>query len=134
MAQSCAPGHHVASAPVIRNQGFDFAKCRDCACDLIRSNRSWKSVPSGFRVVWRGPDRPLTEDPMQLLLNLPPVGRDLMPANATSRSVSGILMLLRLALDGLRYFAWGAFDRMRQNRNRNRPSARRTAVLRLPSF
>ena len=53
MARTCASGRHSPGNPIVRNQGFDFSHCRHCACDLIRSDRQWRTVPRGFRVVWR---------------------------------------------------------------------------------
>ena len=53
MSISCADGKHVALPRPIRNQGFDFGRCRSCGRDLVRSGRAWRTVPAGFRVVWR---------------------------------------------------------------------------------
>lgn len=53
MSKSCGDGKHVALTRPIRNQGFDFGRCRKCGRDLVRSRRAWRTVPAGFRVVWR---------------------------------------------------------------------------------
>lgn len=53
MSKSCGDGKHVALARPIRNQGFDFGRCRKCGRDLVRSRRAWRTVPAGFQVVWR---------------------------------------------------------------------------------
>jgi hypothetical protein len=53
MSKSCGDGKHVALARPIRNQGFDFGRCRKCGRDLVRSRSAWRTVPTGFRVVWR---------------------------------------------------------------------------------
>jgi cell division protein FtsZ len=45
-------GHHAFPSSV-RNQGFYFSQCRCCGRDMIRSQRGWRKVPKGFRVVWR---------------------------------------------------------------------------------
>ena len=54
MVMRCLSGHHVPVPGGVRNQGFEFSHCAACRRDLVRSNQSWKPVPSGFRVVWRG--------------------------------------------------------------------------------
>ncbi|MEA3013859.1 MAG: hypothetical protein QOD42_2404 [Sphingomonadales bacterium] len=53
MSKSCGDGKHVALARPVRNQGFEFGRCRKCGRDLVRSRRAWRTVPAGFRVVWR---------------------------------------------------------------------------------
>jgi hypothetical protein len=77
MPFSCAGAGHVPASPPVRNQGFEFACCRGCGRDLVRSRGAWRTVPRGFRVVWR--QRPPAEaaSAAQLLLNLPASGRSL---------------------------------------------------------
>jgi hypothetical protein len=53
MAISCAIGRHEVVARGIRNGKYEFGRCLRCACDMMRSERDWKRVPRGFKVVWR---------------------------------------------------------------------------------
>ena len=53
MSLSCPDGKHVALPRPIRNQGFDFGRCRRCGRDMVRSRCAWRAVPDGFQVVWR---------------------------------------------------------------------------------
>lgn len=52
-------GHHPSSR-TFENQGFAFAKCRRCECDLMRSaaqsTGTWRPVPETLRVDWRDAD------------------------------------------------------------------------------
>ncbi|WP_114951215.1 hypothetical protein [Sphingosinicella terrae] len=53
MRLDCLIGHHKPLPANIRNQGFEFGTCSRCGRDMVRSGRSWRGVPRGFRVVWR---------------------------------------------------------------------------------
>jgi hypothetical protein len=60
MARLCSLLTHAASPHMVRNQGFDFSKCRRCGRDMIRSVEpratKWRVVPAGFRIIWRNTD------------------------------------------------------------------------------
>jgi hypothetical protein len=133
MANKCSSDRHSPTSHIVRNQGFEFSQCRHCTCDLIRSNRSWKTVPNGFRVVWRGNDRPLSEDPAQLLLNLPPVGRALTVSGADEPPLSRFGALLSMAVAGMFYLLWTATDNLKAGWVRLWTREPRTAVLKLPA-
>ena len=53
MRLQCLMGFHSPLPKVRTNQGLDFCICRFCRCDLVRTGRSWRRVPRGFRVVWK---------------------------------------------------------------------------------
>jgi hypothetical protein len=133
MGNKCISGSHSPSSRITRNQGFEFAQCRHCACDLIRSNRRWKTVPEGFRVVWRGSDRPLSEDPTQLLLNLPPVGRALTVRGSSDQGLSHLGALFALVAAGLAYVVWAAKDGLQAWWTRLWSRQNRGIVLKLPA-
>src|SRR3954470_16535074 len=133
MGNKCISGSHSPSSRITRNQGFEFAQCRHCARDLIRSNRSWKTVPEGFRVVWRGADQVLSEDPSQLLLNLPPVGRALTVRGSGDQGLSHLGALLAMVAAGLAYLLWTAKDGLNAQWSRLWSRQGRTAVLKLPA-
>jgi hypothetical protein len=44
---------HEGGPTDIWNEGYYFARCRRCACDLIRTTGNWSPVPLGYRVNWR---------------------------------------------------------------------------------
>ena len=55
----CLIGSHLPPATIHTNQGLDFCTCAGCGCDLVRTGRSWRRIPRGFRLVWKsraGPD------------------------------------------------------------------------------
>ncbi len=71
MRLSCPDRKHVALPRPIRNQGFDFGRCRRCGRDMVRSRRAWRAVPEGFQVVWRRePPGKMEASAAQLKLNL----------------------------------------------------------------
>jgi len=73
---SCLLGHHSAVPSEVRNQGFHFTQCRCCGRDLIGMHGAWKSVPKGFRVVWKAADAPIAAAvPQRLVRNLPVLRR-----------------------------------------------------------
>lgn len=37
----------------MRNGRYEFGRCTRCAVDMMRREGSWKTVPKGFRIVWR---------------------------------------------------------------------------------
>lgn len=77
MRLDCAAGKHAPAAPGVRNQGLEFGCCRGCGRDLVRSRGAWRTVPRGFRVVWRQGPPAEAASARQLLLDLPANGRAL---------------------------------------------------------
>lgn len=53
MSILCRLGRHVAPADVIWNSGVYFGKCRRCDRDTLGRGDVWRSIPKGYRVVWR---------------------------------------------------------------------------------
>jgi hypothetical protein len=53
MKLHCLTGSHSSDLHLVSNQGFHFSRCKSCGEDLIRSGARWKSVPAGFRIVWK---------------------------------------------------------------------------------
>lgn len=105
MDRTCMRGKHDVAANGVRNQGLEFGRCGRCGRDLIRSRHQWRTVPQGFRVVWRrsapGSDAP---DPGQLPLDLPAAGRAL-ALRLPRRERNALLVALELAMLGLRGMA-----------------------------
>lgn len=105
MTLSCHDGKHVALPQPIRNQGFDFGRCRRCGRDMVRSRRAWRAVPDGFQVVWRrDPPGKVETSAAQLKLNLEEHG--LSPASPVPfergrRRLATAAELLVLGLRGL---------------------------------
>ncbi|MFY9352030.1 hypothetical protein [Sphingobium sp.] len=67
----CTLGFHRADQAVAWNGGIGFARCRDCATDLVqRPGARWRAVPRGYAVVWR-PAVPVTAPAARLA---PPAG------------------------------------------------------------
>jgi hypothetical protein len=132
MARSCTSGRHSPAHPIVRNQGFDFSHCRHCACDLIRSDRSWRTVPRGFRVVWRGPERPLTDDPAQLQLDFSAKGRSLI-VWSRQRSIWRLGAVAGLAIIGFLYFLYTLVDRLHSAWKRVAAQHLRRKTLKLPA-
>jgi hypothetical protein len=89
-----APGERRASNGKLR-----FARCRHCGDDLVSSleGRDWRSVPAGYRVVWKPSPAPLpcsvstgTEDDLPSFRPLPVRRRTIAPAQISSaREVEG---------------------------------------------
>lgn len=113
MSNRCTAGKHDAALNAIRNQGFEFSRCRRCGRDLIRSNAKWTTVPAGFRVVWRRHAPTPGENAAQLLLNLPAAGRALALHAGRQRPASRLAALVEALLIGLRYAAGAAIERVR---------------------
>jgi len=107
MGRICIRGRHDAAAVGrVRNQGLEFGRC------LIRSRHRWRTVPQGFRVVWRRSAPGGAElDSAQLLLDLPTVGRAL--ALRAQRERNAILVALELAMLGVRGLAGALASRVR---------------------
>jgi hypothetical protein len=49
----CLLGHHRIVREPVWNQGFYFAACARCGCDLVRMPGERWHEPRGARVVWR---------------------------------------------------------------------------------
>ncbi len=114
MRLDCAAGKHVPATPGVRNQGLEFGCCRGCGRDLVRSRGAWRTVPRGFRVVWRqGPPAVEAASGAQLLLDLPASGRSLiaMPRPAPRRR--RVAAAAEAVAIGARGFAWALADRLR---------------------
>ena len=60
MGISCLFGRHRVLSRGVRNGNLEFARCENCHRDLVRGDHRWKTVPRGYRVVWR----PRTGDPV----------------------------------------------------------------------
>ncbi len=134
MGFHCIAGRHAAAPGEVRNQGFGFSRCRHCGLDMVRSNREWRIVPRGFRVVWRRRLSQQTEiSAAQLLFDLPSPGRAL--TVSAGRGRSNLPEASFLVLAGLRYLVSAAGSRLR-NRWRRLLSPRpdRLPVTRLTSF
>ena len=54
MSILCALGGHEADQAEVYNSGYYFSACRRCRADMIRSGASWRAVPRGHKVVWKG--------------------------------------------------------------------------------
>jgi hypothetical protein len=108
MRLHCIAGRHQAARGEVRNQGFGFSRCRGCGCDMVRSRRAWRTVPAGFRVVWKGRG----SSPVggaQLLFDLPVVGRSLIPCVERR---SRLWSLADLVATGLHYLVSAAAERL----------------------
>lgn len=53
MVVLCLFGFHSPGATIHANRGLAFSTCRGCGRDLVRTGRSWRQIPRGFRLVWR---------------------------------------------------------------------------------
>lgn len=132
---ACVLGHHAPVPDEVRNQGFAFTRCRHCRRDLVRSAKAWRTVPKGFRVVWRpGKRKQAEQSAAQLLLNLPQMpGRALTVVHQAGEG--GLpLGFISLAGAGLRMLLWRLDDRFRRRARAGWPAGRaRPPVLRLPA-
>lgn len=98
MRLHCIAGQHVAAPGEVLNQGFGFSHCSRCGRAMIRSSREWRTVPRGFRVVWRhGIPRQTEVSATQLLFDLPSTGRSLTLPGASRgsrlREIFAILLM-----------------------------------------
>lgn len=113
MSLDCAAGKHAPTAPGVRNQGLEFGCCRGCGRDLVRSRGAWRTVPRGFRVVWRQGPPAEAASARQLLLDLPVSGRSLMalaPPPSRRRRLAAAVEMVAL---GTRAAAWALAERLR---------------------
>jgi len=113
VSNQCTAGKHDAAPGPVRNQGFEFSRCRRCGRDLIRSNAKWTTVPAGFRVVWRRHAPTPQESAAQMSLNLPATGRALALHAGRGRRPSRLNAALEALLIALRYAAGAALERVR---------------------
>lgn len=134
MALPCIAGRHEVAPGEVRNQGFGFSRCQRCGRDMVRSKREWRTVPRGFRVVWRrGRPRPSEFSAAQLLFDLSPAGP--VPIAPARKRHSRLSEILFLALTGLRFLSWAAGARLRAWRERLRtPHPITPPILRLAPF
>jgi hypothetical protein len=134
MRLHCIAGLHDVAPGEVRNQGLEFSHCRSCGRDMIRSRRHWRTVPKGFRVVWKRVAPRRTEiDAAQLFFDLPSAERSrTIPSPGQRRRGSG---LLDLVVAGLRYFAWSAVGRLQAwRRTLSPPHTAGRPILRLTSW
>jgi hypothetical protein len=75
MSLLCALGRHSPRGIPRWNDGFYFATCERCGCDLVRTAFQRWHVPTGYRVVWS--DRPPASRPDVALI---PVSAPAAPA------------------------------------------------------
>lgn len=131
---SCLAGRHQAESRRVRNQGLEFGRCRACDQDLVRSRRAWRTVPRGFRVVWRrGPGIGAVPSAAQLLFDLPASGRALALRAAPKRAKRRIAVAVELVALGTRVLAWALADRVRAwARSLAAPRRRPQPMPRLP--
>jgi hypothetical protein len=134
MRLHCIAGLHDVAPGEVRNLGLEFSHCRCCRRDMVRSRRHWRTVPKGFRVVWKRVAPRRTEiDAAQLFFDLPSAERSrTIPIRGQRKRGSG---LLDLVAAGLQYFAWTVVGRLQAWRKTFAP--RRTAgppVLRLTAW
>ncbi len=136
MRIACAVGRHEVAPGEVRNQGFAFSRCRCCGRDMVRSSREWRTVPRGFRVVWKRPAARQTEiSAAQLLLDLPAAGRALALRAAPDPRRGHVSAILDLLAAALRYLAWAGAARLRAWRSALLgPRMVRQPVFRLPAY
>ena len=53
MGATCILLGHAAADDGRWNQGYFFARCKRCSCDLIRTSGDWSQVPLGYQVNWK---------------------------------------------------------------------------------
>jgi len=133
MSLICQIATHSAPEAGVRNQGLEFGACRRCGRDLLRTGRTWKRVPRGFRVVWRRP-APVPGSAAQLLFDLPCAGHALAIVPAPSPPRRRVAEAADLAGLALRAFAWLVADRLRRwLRTLRRPRAAHAPQRALPA-
>ena len=49
----CRLAGHKAAPSNIWNNGHYFSRCTICDCEMIGRGGSWRTIPRGYRVVWR---------------------------------------------------------------------------------
>ena len=62
----CLVAGHKAVPSNIWNDGHFFSRCTRCDCELIGRGGIWRSVPRGYRVVWRSGMCPSQWTPLPL--------------------------------------------------------------------
>jgi len=113
MRLNCTAGKHVPAAAPVRNQGFEFGCCRGCGRDLVRSTGAWRTVPRGFRVVWRRQPPAEAASAAQLQLNLAVSGRSLALRPRPARRRRRVAAAAEAVAIGARGVAWTLADRFR---------------------
>ena len=99
---------------------------------MVRSNRAWRTVPRGFRVVWRPAAAPAEFSAAQFLLDLPAAGRAL--TIVARRRRRRIAAMVELAMTGLRVLLEAGAQRLwTWRRAVTAPRRTRPALLRLPA-
>jgi hypothetical protein len=136
MRFDCLFGQHKPVLPAARNQGFQFSRCRGCGRDMVRSGRSWRRVPKGFRVVWRKARSQARPGAAPASAATPSVGRQGMAMTGAGPlrrrgPFSGLADLVRAAM---RVLLWSWNDRVSDLRVWMRALPARPKVLRLPSL
>ena len=53
MRALCRLFKHRAPTTMVWNDGQHFGRCGRCGRDLIRTDGIWRSVPPGYRIVWK---------------------------------------------------------------------------------
>ena len=132
---ACVFGRHTPAPGEIRNQGFAFTRCRRCRRDLVRAGSTSRTVPKGFRIVWRPGKRAQAEqNTAQMLLGAPPAPGRGLTVIEPNRGWRAMPTLVGLAGAGLRLLLWRLADRRRDRRKLKliRTSAT-IRVLRLPA-
>jgi len=119
MSMTCSLRGHRPSAPLGRNQGFEFARCTACERDLIRTHVHWVALPSQLRVTWRA--RPAAQ-------TRPVRGPGTLPVATTAPAGELPVELLRMA--GA-FLMWRLRDRLRVPRL---PRPARVPRLPAPSY
>jgi hypothetical protein len=133
MIRPCKLGRHAPAPGAVRNQAFEFSCCRRCGRDLVRSRGTWRTVPKGFRVVWRQPGPAAELNAAQLLLNLPASGRALALPPAPNRGKRRVATTVELVVLMARGLAELVADRFRSWIGiLAAPAARSPPVLSLP--
>lgn len=133
MSIACFFGRHSPLPIEAVNQGFQFSQCKKCGCDMIRTRGAWRSVPKGFRVVWRRVDEPsVAALPLRIVSNLPVLAR-----HGLRRQLELIAIRLsataELGAAALRLAGWGVAARARALHQALMDSLRpRQLVLPLP--
>ncbi len=68
----CSVGRHRPDSGRVWNDGYWFSRCTGCERDLIGRCGEWRTIPRGYRVVWR---KRSAEDPRWDVASRPPLTR-----------------------------------------------------------
>jgi hypothetical protein len=49
----CKLAGHRPVPSNIWNDGYYFSRCSNCDCEMIGRGGEWRTVPRGYRIVWR---------------------------------------------------------------------------------